>query len=316
VDTLTGTIAVTDSGWYRHLSGNDALDEVNFWRPSAHGSVRAPQFSPFLFKLKAPDNAICGFGYFARYSTLPDWLAWEAFGKGNGCASLTEMRHRINAIRERIHYRPGSALQQIGCILIVQPIFFPGAAWVVQPNDWPVRTQSYKRYDLSRGEGARVWNECLQSARALQPTGQIAGSAVAEDTGRYGTPRIVEPRLGQGTFRVCVLDAYERACAVTEEHSLPALDAAHIRPFTDSGPNDVRNGLLLRADLHRLFDQGYITVTPDLRIEVSERLRDDYHNGHTYYPMSGHRIHAPTSAVERPAREFLEWHNESVFLSA
>lgn len=312
----TGTIAVTDLGWYRHLVSHEALEEVNFWTPSARRPFRAPQFSPFLFKLKAPHSVICGCGYFARYSALPDWLAWEAFDQANGCASLAEMRDRISTIRERIRYRPGSPLQQIGCILIVQPVFFPRDAWVAQPSDWPVRTQSYKRYDLSQGEGARVWSECLANAQALQSAGRLPAAAVAEGPSRYGVPRLVEPRLGQGTFRVSVLDAYERACAVTDEHSLPALDAAHIRPFTEGGPHDVRNGLLLRADLHRLFDQGYITVTPDLRIQVSERLRDDYHNGRCYYPMRGHRIHVPGSVAERPAREFLEWHNESAFLSA
>jgi putative restriction endonuclease len=311
----TGTIAVTDLGWYRYLVTHGAPEEVNFWTPSARSPFRAAQYSPFLFKLKSPDNAICGFGYFARYSALPDWLAWEAFGEGNGCASLAEMRDRISVIRDRIRYRPGGSLQQIGCILVVQPVFFPRDAWVAQPRDWHARTQRYKRYELTGGEGARVWSECLQNAGALR-SGEPAASVVAEDESLYGALRVVEPRLGQGCFRVSVLDAYGRACAVTEEHSLPALDAAHIRPFSDSGPNDVRNGLLLRADLHRLLDQGYITVTPDLRIEVSQRLRDDYHNGRCYYPMHGHRIHVPGSVAERPAREFLEWHNERLFLSA
>jgi HNH endonuclease len=47
------------------------------------------------------------------------------------------------------------------------------------------------------------------------------------------------------------------------------------------------NGVLLRADLHRLFDQGYITITPQQRIEVSGRLSADYENGGAYYPLHG-----------------------------
>jgi putative restriction endonuclease len=122
------------------------------------------------------------------------------------------------------------------------------------------------------------------------------------------------PRLGQGTFRVAVMEAYERACAATGEHSLPALEAAHIMPFVQGGPHDVRNGLLLRADLHRLLDQGYMTVTDDLRLEVSPRLRDHYHNGHTYYPLHGKRLRPPPAVAERPAREFVRWHHDHVFL--
>ena len=95
------------------------------------------------------------------------------------------------------------------------------------------------------------------------------------------------PRLGQGTFRVSVTDAYGRACAVTGEHSLPVLEAAHIRDYARDGPHEVRNGILMRADLHRLFDKGYLTISPEHRLEVSSRLRADYANGRSYYPLQG-----------------------------
>ena len=88
---LQGTIAITDLGWYSFLAARPTISEVNFWTPSARRGFRAPQFSPFLFKLRAPHNAICGFAYFAQYSRLPDWLAWESFGEGNGCESLQAM---------------------------------------------------------------------------------------------------------------------------------------------------------------------------------------------------------------------------------
>ena len=79
------------------------------------------------------------------------------------------------------------------------------------------------------------------------------------------------------------------------------------------GLDDVRNGLLLRADLHRLFDTGYITATPDLRLEVGARLRDEYHNGRSYYPLHGARLQVPPAVPHRPEKEFLESHNEHVF---
>lgn len=93
---LQGVIAITDYGWYTFLSARTHITEVNFWTPSARAGFRAEPFSPFLFKLKSPYNAICGFAYFAQYSRLPDWLAWETFGTGNGCASFEEMRERID----------------------------------------------------------------------------------------------------------------------------------------------------------------------------------------------------------------------------
>lgn len=312
---MRGTIAITDYGWYELLRNQQDLEEVNFWKPSATRGFNAEHFSPFIFKLRAPENAICGFGFFARYSRLPDWLAWECFGIGNGCNSLTEMRERIRQIRNRIGYK-GSSTAEIGCVLIVQPVFFPRELWVRSPVDWPVRTQTDKKYDLTIGEGARVWENCLRVAAALEPAETPQPQLqIAESPGqRYGLPTFIVPRLGQGTFRVAVTEAYGKGCAVTDEHSLPALEAAHIKSYVTGGPHDVRNGVLLRADLHRLFDQGYITLTTTLNLEVSRRLREDFANGRSYYPFHGKLIRCPTDGAERPSNEYIRWHNDNVYL--
>jgi putative restriction endonuclease len=103
---------------------------------------------------------------------------------------------------------------------------------------------------------------------------------------------------------------------VTTEHSLPVLEAAHIKPFAEEGPHAVRNGLLLRSDLHRLFDRGYVTVTTEGRFEVSRRLKEDFDNGRTYYKLDGQPIHMPRRSEERPSVELLAWHNEHKFLGA
>jgi putative restriction endonuclease len=309
---MLGTVAVTDFEWYTALSWR-SFQEVNFWTPSPHRRFSAAEFSPFFFKLKAPHRAIAGFGYFAKWTALPIWLAWECFGEGNGCASLAELEERLGQIRRRIGFAGGRGDADIGCILIVQPTFFPRDQWIPQPVNWPVRTVSNKSYDLTTGEGRRIWEQCQERARVAldlgHPLPQVAGPA----SPRYGSPQVVAPRLGQGTFRVSVTDAYGRACAVTGEHSLPVLEAAHIRSYADDGPHDVRNGILLRADLHRLFDKGYITVTPELRLEVSGRLKEDYSNGRSYYPLHGQALRLPPSEHERPAREFLVWHNDRVY---
>jgi len=311
---VIGTVAITDEGWYSFLEERPELTELNFWTPSARRSFRAPRFSPFLFKLRAPHNAICGFAYFAQFSKLPDWLAWEAFGLGNGCSSFEELRTRIKTIRERIRYDEGTGSDDIGCIQLVSPIFFPRGTWIPQPADWQPRTQTPVKYDLTVGEGRRVWEACLDHVTSVVDAAPLSGLPLSvEPSHRYGAPRIVEPRLGQGTFRIAVLDAYSRACAVTGEHSLPALEAAHIRSYAHSGPHEVCNGLLLRADLHRLFDTGYVTVTPELRLVVGDRLRKEYRNGRSYYPLHGARLLVPTTLADQPAKDFLDWHNGHTF---
>ena len=334
---MTGTVAITDHGWYDFLRRQPGLQEANFWTPSARRAFQSAPFAPFLFKLKAPHNAVCGFAYVARYTRLPDWLAWDCFGVGNGAPTLAAMRARIAAIRARIGYTDpvvGSAgrgvssfgSSDIGCILLVSPVFFPSDAWVSQPADWPARSLTPVRYDLTRGEGLGVWAACQERAVQYAPAPTVAFTAparVAEHDvplddvavgSRYGAPRVVTPRRGRGTFRVAVTDAYGRACAVTGEHSLPALDAAHIWPYVDAGPHDVRNGLLLRADLHRLFDTGYVTVTPERRLEVSPRLRADYDNGRSYYPLHGAALALSADVQAQPDPVFLRYHNAHVFL--
>ena len=114
-------------------------------------------------------------------------------------------------------------------------------------------------------------------------------------------------------FRVAVTDVYQRQCAVSGERTLPILDAAHIRPYGEGGPHEVTNGLLLRTDIHRLFDLGYVTVTNDAHFEVGKRLKEDFENGRHYYAMHGSDVALPRDPRLRPSREALEWHQNNRF---
>jgi len=312
---MEGTIAITDYEWYEYLSSLGNLDEINFWTPSSYWSFRGQIGSPFFFKLKARyNNAICGFGFFTRYSKLPDWLAWETFQNKNGCPSLDSMQKRINMIRERIDYKSSKSKGEIGCILLAQPVFFDKQNWIKGPKDWPPANLRNKKYNLSEGEGLRIWNECLERiSPKIQEKSLISESIVSENSPKYVAPQLFKPRLGQGIFRVTVIEAYSRACAITHEHSLPALEASHIKPFSKNGPHDISNGILMRADLHRLFDQGYITITPEYKLEVSQHLKSDYENGRTYYPLHGEQISLPVSNNDKPNIDYLIWHNENIY---
>ena len=121
------------------------------------------------------------------------------------------------------------------------------------------------------------------------------------------------PRLGQGSFRLAVYEAYEQACAVTGEHSLPVLEAAHIKPHAIGGAHAVSNGLPLRRDLHRLFDLGYVSFRPDLTFMVSDSLRIEYANGKAYYDMTGRPLRVPDCREHQPDEEHLAWHRETVY---
>jgi putative restriction endonuclease len=310
MNPVRGYVATTDPDWFAFLAARPAVEEVNFWQPSAHG-FNAPSGTPFFFKLKSPHNAIGGFGIFARYEPATLRLAWEAFGEKNGAASFDDMATRV---RRYARHAEGAA-HRIGCIMVTQPVFFAKRDWVPQPRNWHRNIVSGAGYDLSSGEGRRIWEECI--ARAAQTPAPAALTAAAEGpVPRYGEPQLVRPRLGQGTFRVAVTAAYDGACAVCREHSLPVLEAAHIRPYGAEGTHDVANGLLLRADIHRLFDAGYVTVTSERRFVVSDRLAKEWENGKAYYALHGREISVPRDVADRPDPALLRWHNDNVFEQA
>lgn len=308
---MRGYVGLTDDDWYAQLSAAGA-SEANFWKPSAAPMKALQRGEPLFFLLKKPRSAICGFGIFVRFQTLPVWLAWETFGTSNGVASRAELVKRIAKYRGRFGATGEIESSQIGCIVLEECTWFPERQWVTRPADWHDNIVSGKGYALEQGEGKRLWIDCLQ--RAAVAAGAIPLVASVAEAARFGSPVLVQPRLGQGAFRLEVIDAYEKACAVTTEHSLPVLEAAHIRPYAEQGPHDVTNGVLLRTDLHRLLDRGYVTITDDHRFEVSRRLREDYENGKAYYAMQGQALHLPTDRSLAPAQEHLRWHHEHVFL--
>lgn len=312
---MIGWVQSTHSAWFDFLSHRPVWAEVNFWSPSDYFAFHADLGAPFFFRLKAPRNAIGGFGLFTRFARLPDWLAWECFGTANGAENFGQFQSRVGSLRgqNRLQGRTPGGEPQIGCIILSEAVFFPESMWIDQPTDWGRQNLRPKRYDIRDGEGLRLWDECSARARLLRARDLAMSDLAREESPRFGEPVLVAPRLGQGAFRVAVTDAYQRACSVTNEHSLPALEAAHIRPYALKGPHDVSNGLLLRSDLHRLFDRGYVTVTPDLRLQVSSRLREDYSNGRSYYPLHGNTISVPQAIDERPDPALLAWHNEQVF---
>ncbi|MBN1916976.1 MAG: HNH endonuclease [Verrucomicrobia bacterium] len=297
-------VGITDWDWFDLLRLQPHLDEVNFWQPSGSRRFRTLNAGGlFLFKLHAPRNYIVGGGFFAHSSILPISIAWEAFGIANGAVSLQQMRTRVERYRRRGHDR--HADYSIGCILLEQPFFLREDLWVPVPGDWRPNIVQGRSYDMAVEPGLTLWTQ-LQMERS-------APLLVGEEGALYGGPRSVLPRLGQGSFRVLVTDAYERRCAVTGERTLPALDAAHIKPFSESGGHQVENGVLLRRDLHALFDRGYITITPGLVIEVSRRIREEFENGRDYYRMHGSSMRPPKNRLHRPAVECLRWHNENAF---
>lgn len=307
---MRGYIAHTDPGWWRFLHERPDLEEVNFWRPGGRRFSALAPGEPLLFRLKSPINRIGGFGLYARYASLPVWRAWEVFGEANGTSNEAELLERLARLARRPVTRAGS----IGCIAVSGCVFFDEASWLEVPKSFNPQNLSGSVIDLDGTEGRLLWAACLERAAASPLVPGWIPEAVERE--RHGRPYLVTPRLGQGSFRLAVMEAYGGGCAVTGEHSMPALEAAHIRPFSEGGAHELPNGLPLRRDLHRLFDLGYISAKPTGQLLVSPRLRKEFANGHTYYALEGQRLLPPISPGATPDRALLAWHSETVFQAA
>jgi putative restriction endonuclease len=304
-------VGVTDEDWFQYLSSAGPLDEINFWQPSAGRAFRALQpGGPFLFKLHSPKNYIVGGGFFRYFTTLPVSFAWDSFTTKNGAKSEREMRTRIERYRHDSSL-PGSDYE-IGCILLQSPFFFRDGDWI-PASDWAPNIVQGRGYDTAEDSGQLIWQQ-VEERLKYEESGVLLPQEAAEQGAGFGAPQLVRPRLGQGLFRVVVADAYKRRCAFSDSPVLHVLDAAHIRPYTEEGPHDVTNGILLRQDIHTLFDRGYITVTPEYRIEVSRRIKEEFENGHEYYSAHGKIISLPNEDSLRPSAEFLSWHNTNKYI--
>jgi HNH endonuclease len=323
MEAVHAYVGVTDGDWYRflrdrYLRGLGAT-EVNFWQPSGGPRFGAiPEGAPFLFKSKKPDgNRIVGGGFLSGWASLPIPRAWEFFGEDNGCATEEELRTQIRKYRDKSLDEHG-ADPEIGCIMLNDVRFFdPDEVWGAPPG-WPANIQKWRIYDLASPEGSYL-EQVLQHLSLVAVDGADQGGSDSPGVVPgpvFGQPRLTPVRVGQAAFKALVQEAYGRRCAVTGSKILPVLQAAHIRPVTKDGENRVNNGLLLRSDVHTLFDRGFLGVHPQKKtLLVSPRLRADWGSGEEFYQraLSGETIGMPRQRCNQPNEDFLTWHTKEVF---
>jgi len=301
-------VGVTDGRWYRFLAARPELTEINFWRPGGRHAFRALQpGEPFFFKTHYPGNRVVGGGFFSGFVSMRVSDAWELLGPGNGANSLMELRAQIS----QYHSISPSEDPEIGCVLIRDPRFFSEDS-MPPPPGFAANIVQGKGYDLADSGLTTYFGELLQ--RLIGAVVELDLSAPWHRPGPvFGDPRLAPYRLGQQAFKAIVMDKYHRHCAITGTHIPPVLQAAHIQPVTAGGEHRIDNGLLLRSDVHTMFDRGYLGVDPQYRLRVSPRLREEFGNGAQFYAHAGQVIELPARRPDRPNREFLEWHLDEVF---
>lgn len=316
--TLEPFIANTDRAWFDFLASRaigGRVDEVNFWLPRATAPMKA--MSPgetVFFRLKRPDYAIAGYGFYAHFEAVDLHLAWSMFGWKNGDPDKRRFFERIGAYRGTDLLDPRATVAPIGCTILRDATFWPESRWIPwgMAQGWAANIVQGKT-ERDRERASALAAAVLADSRHL-PDDLAERFVPLELDERTFVLRETAEREGQGAFRLRLLDAYGGQCAITGEHTVPVLDAAHIQPYLGPRSNHVQNGLLLTKEFHALFDAGYVAVTPDYEVRVSERLRADWKNGKRYYPYDRERLlHLPDDPALRPSRDALAWHLEHVF---
>ena len=158
------------------------------------------------------------------------------------------------------------------------------------------------------------WDSLLNVAGGWAPLRQqLEREAREEDTqepfdpsnvedGRRRTLRQIAQRQGQRAFRRSLLEAYGGHCAITNCNVSETLEAAHIFPYRGEETNHITNGVLLRADLHTLFDLGLIAIdTSDFSIVVANHIRTT-----EYGDLHGKTLGLPADSVSCPSKEALD----------
>ncbi|WP_426509428.1 HNH endonuclease [Dactylosporangium sp. McL0621] len=130
-----------------------------------------------------------------------------------------------------------------------------------------------------------------------------AGDDLSLEDARLRVVAAIVRRQGQGDFRARLFQAYGDNCVVTGSHPRAVLEAAHIEPYRGPHSNDLRNGLLLRADLHSLFDLHLVGFDSAGRLEVSKQL-----SATPYWKMRGTQLRAPVSGYPGPLKRRLAAH--------
>lgn len=170
----------------------------------------------------------------------------------------------------------------------------------------------------------REWNDGYFTLVGFSPSGMVAGPGTeppdssnevpeedkfnphnVEDARKWINASIVR-RQGQGKFRADVLTAYGNRCAISTCDVPEALEAAHIFGYLGTETNVVTNGLLLRGDLHTLYDLGLIAVDPtSMKVVIAPRL-DRTNYGH----LAGASVRLPEKVEHHPNFDALKLHTD------
>ena len=254
------------------LNTNDATINTGVFQPTGFASVLL-----FITKNKTSDRT----QYVDQLNE--DTLYWQGQTRGTKDPLIVEHVQRglelLVFYRDRKYEHDGAAFRYEGCFIHI-------ARSGREPADFILHREA--PYLLAA-------EEQLSLATTFDPSN--------DEDGRRRIFAALVRRQGQPRFRRELLAAYEGRCAITGSHVTAVLEAAHIMPYLGDHTNHVTNGLLLRADLHTLFDLGLIAVDDNMKLIVAVGL-----HATEYAQMHGQSLLMPTQKIQHPNSEALHRH--------
>ena len=156
-------VANTDNKWFDFLRSTQPHKEVNFWKPSQQIFKAIDEGGLFAFRLKSPRNVIGGYGVLATSINAPIVLAWDSLGISNGVPNLDDL---VTAIARYRDSRDTDMYSQIGCRVLIEPVFFEEHEWFDVPSDWSSNIVTGKVYHSQTVIGEKLLNQLQERTNA------------------------------------------------------------------------------------------------------------------------------------------------------
>ena len=278
-------IANTEIKWADFLKENGLTSNVNFWTPTDWKVSGLKKGARLYFMLKSPIRKIGGYGTFIEYKTMSVYDAWDKFGIRNGCDSLLELERRLTEYKSKV------TLSTIGCIVLEDLCFYdtpidPASVGVIFPKE--VVKLKYYNYTIDP-----FWS--YEAVTYTSPFSLVAS------TSKKKTSHLSTMREGQAQFKLDVSRAYDYKCCISGEKTPELLQAAHIQAYISKESNHIQNGLLLRIDLHKMYDSGLLTIDDSYQVHISKKVTSP-----DYTMFDGIIISLPTDASKHPSKDAIK----------
>jgi len=295
-------IAPTDLSWFRQLRTEGIKSNIiNFWTPTPWNIKQLSKGNKLYFMLKSPIRKIGGYGKFFEYKNMSISEAWNNYGRDNGVESFIDLKKRTSEYLNKRSIYDINENSIIGCILLEGAEFFNDEDFLSPEKDMEVSFPKevvkikYFEHSIKLNKVTKKISENTKEFELINSNNKKIKTVSQKE------------RKGQNKFRNSVLKAYNTSCLITGVDNTVVLEAAHIQPYINEDSNNIQNGICLRVDIHKLFDNGLITIDQNYNVFISPLLKNTI-----YEKYNGKKINLPNNKNHYPSLIALKLHKQSL----